>query len=117
MSNLNQIKLRPFHPDDAETVLSWCKDKQTFRLWSADRYKDFPAQPHEMMEQYDDCYMYLFNNPFMIWGRYRKRCFRYELPISFQFHHAQMDGGHAGKFLANLQEEINRLNFPDSKIF
>ena len=59
----------------------------------------------------------IFNNPFMIWGRYRKRRFRYELPISFQFHHAQMDGGHAGKFLANLQEEINRLNFPDNKIF
>ena len=51
----------------------------------------------------------IFNNPFMIWGRYRKRCFRYELPISFQFHHTQMDGAHAGKFLANLQEEINRI--------
>jgi len=51
----------------------------------------------------------IFNNPFMIWGRYRKRWFRYELPISFQFHHTQMDGAHAGKFLSNLQEEINRL--------
>ena len=51
----------------------------------------------------------IFNNPFMIWGRYRKKFFRYELPISFQFHHTQMDGAHAGKFLAVLQEEINRL--------
>lgn len=51
----------------------------------------------------------IFNNPFMIWGRYRKRFFRYKLPISFQFHHTQMDGAHAGKFLAILQEEINRL--------
>ena len=51
----------------------------------------------------------IFNNPFMIWGRYRKKFFRYELPISFQFHHTQMDGAHAGKFLANLQEVINRL--------
>ena len=51
----------------------------------------------------------IYNNPFMIWGRYRKRWFRYELPISFQFHHTQMDGAHAGKFLSNLQEEINRL--------
>ena len=51
----------------------------------------------------------IFNNPFMIWGRYRKKFFRYELPISFQFHHTQMDGAHAGKFLAILQEEINRL--------
>ena len=51
----------------------------------------------------------IFNNPFMIWGRYRKKLFRYYLPISFQFHHTQMDGAHAGRFLANLQKEINRL--------
>ncbi len=51
----------------------------------------------------------IFNNPFMIWGRYRKRLFRYTLPVSFQFHHTQMDGAHAGRFLANLQEEIRRL--------
>ena len=51
----------------------------------------------------------IFNNPFMIWGRYRKKFFRYELPISFQFHHTQMDGAHAGKFLANLQYEIDQL--------
>ena len=51
----------------------------------------------------------IFNNPFMIWGRYRKKLFRYYLPISFQFHHTQMDGAHAGRFLENLQQEINKL--------
>ena len=51
----------------------------------------------------------IFNNPFMIWGRYRKKLFRYYLPISFLFHHTQMDGAHAGRFLENLQKEINRL--------
>ena len=51
----------------------------------------------------------IFNNPFLIWGKYRKRWFRYELPISFQFHHTQMDGTHAGRFLRNLQQEINQL--------
>ena len=51
----------------------------------------------------------IFNNPFMIWGRYRKKAFRYYLPVSFQFHHTQMDGAHAGKFLRNLQNEISRL--------
>ena len=51
----------------------------------------------------------IFNNPFMIWGRYRKGFFRYTLPISFQFHHTQMDGAHAGRFLENLQIEINKL--------
>jgi len=51
----------------------------------------------------------IFNNPFIIWGRYKKKWFRYYLTLSFQFHHTQMDGAHAGRFLANLQEEINSL--------
>ena len=51
----------------------------------------------------------IFNNPFIIWGRYRRKLFRYYLPISFQFHHTQMDGAHAGQFLRNLQSEINGL--------
>ena len=51
----------------------------------------------------------VFNNPFIIWGKYRKKFFKCELPISFQFHHTQMDGAHAGTFLANLQDEINNL--------
>jgi len=51
----------------------------------------------------------IYNNPFLFWGKYRKKLFRYTLPISFQFHHTQMDGEHAGKFLDNLQKEINNL--------
>ena len=47
------MTLRPFNINDAETILSWCKDKHAFRLWSADRYKEFPAQPMEMQKQYD----------------------------------------------------------------
>lgn len=38
----------------------------------------------------------IFNNPFIIWGRYKKKWFRYYLTLSFQFHHTQMDGAHAG---------------------
>ena len=51
----------------------------------------------------------IFNNPFIIWGRYKKKWFRYYLTISFQFHHTQMDGAHAGRFLGNLQREIDCL--------
>ena len=51
----------------------------------------------------------IFNNPFIIWGRYRRKVFRYYLSVSVQFHHTQMDGAHAGRFLRNLQNEINRL--------
>lgn len=52
----------------------------------------------------------IFNNPFIIWGRYKKKWFRYYLTLSFQFHHTQMDGAHAGTFLANLQNEINNIS-------
>ena len=51
----------------------------------------------------------IFNNPFLIWGKYTKKRFRYYLKISFQFHHTQMDGAHAGRFLENLQLAINGL--------
>ena len=51
----------------------------------------------------------IFNNPFLIWGRYRRKLFRYRLPLSFQFHHTQMDGAQAGRFLEELQNEIRQL--------
>ena len=54
-------------------------------------------------------YSGIFNNPFIIWGRYRRTWFRHWLMISFQFHHTQMDGAHAAKFLEALQQEILRL--------
>lgn len=47
-----------------------------------------------------------YNNPFLAWGRYRKGWFKTTLPLSFQFHHAQMDGVQAVRFLQVLQDEI-----------
>ena len=47
----------------------------------------------------------IFNNPFLIWG-YRKGLFKTTLKLSFQFHHTQMDGAQAGRFLQRLQEII-----------
>ena len=55
-------------------------------------------------------YSGIFNNPFMIWGRYRKRLFKTTLTVSFQFHHTQMDGAHAACFLDLLQREINAIH-------
>ena len=54
-------------------------------------------------------YSGIFNNPFMIWGIYRKGFFKKDLTVSFQFHHTQMDGAHAAKFLELLQKEIYGL--------
>ena len=48
----------------------------------------------------------VFNNPFLIWGKYRRRLGKATLPLSFQFHHTQMDGAHAGRFLELLQKAI-----------
>ena len=47
--------------------------------------------------------------PMVMWGRYRKGWLRTTLPISFQFHHVQMDGGHAARFLDELQKTINTI--------
>lgn len=54
-------------------------------------------------------YSGIFCNPFLIWGRYRRHLFKTTLTVSFQFHHTQMDGAHAARFLDNLQKEINNI--------
>lgn len=54
-------------------------------------------------------YSGVFNNPFMIWGRYRRNWFKTYLTMSFQFHHTQMDGAHAARFLNLLQKVIEEL--------
>lgn len=56
-----------------------------------------------IVNQYTDKFL----NPIVMWGKYRKGWFKTTLPISFQFHHVQMDGGDAARFLELLQKEIN----------
>ena len=58
-----------------------------------------------IVNQYTD----QFCNPMVMWGRYRKKWLKVTLPISFQFHHAQMDGGHAARFLEELQKVIKSI--------
>jgi chloramphenicol O-acetyltransferase type A len=50
-----------------------------------------------------------FLNPLVMWGKYRKSWFKALLPVSFQFHHVQMDGGDAARFLERLQQTIHSL--------
>ena len=59
-----------------------------------------------IVNQYTD----KFNNPMVMWGKYRKGWLKATLPISFQFHHSQMDGGHGTTFLELLQREIKQVN-------
>jgi chloramphenicol O-acetyltransferase type A len=56
-------------------------------------------------------YAGFYNNPFVVWGKYRKGLFRTTLPISFQFHHTQMDGPVSTGFLNRLQEVFNGLEY------
>ena len=54
-------------------------------------------------------YSGIFNNPFMIWGKYKRHLFKTTLTVSFQFHHTQMDGAHASMYLDRIQSEINKI--------
>lgn len=58
-----------------------------------------------IVNQYTD----KFCNPMVMWGKYSKGFFKTTLPISFQFHHVQMDGGHGAMFLELLQREIRNV--------
>ena len=58
-----------------------------------------------IVNQYSD----QFCNSMVMWGRYRKKWLKVTLPVSFQFHHAQMDGGHAARFLEELQKVIKAI--------
>ena len=63
------------------------------------------TQLDSIVNQYTD----KFCNPMVMWGKYRRNWVKTILPISFQFHHVQMDGGHGAYFLEQLQQEINKL--------
>ena len=66
-----------------------------------------------MIETELDCivnqYTDKFCNPMVMWGKYRRGWLKATLPISFQFHHVQMDGGEAAAFLDILQKEIKQI--------
>ena len=56
-------------------------------------------------------YAGFYNNPFVVWSQYRKGWFRTTLPLSFQFHHTQMDGPVSTGFLNRLQEVFNTIDY------
>ncbi|MBQ7279434.1 MAG: chloramphenicol acetyltransferase [Bacteroidales bacterium] len=67
------------------------------------------AMPQTELDCIVNQYTDRFSNPMVLWGRYRKSLFKTTLPVSFQFHHVQMDGGHAALFLERLQQTIQML--------
>ena len=49
------MRLRPYKPCDATTILSWVKDEDTFRKWVTDRYPNYPITEAEMNHKYLEC--------------------------------------------------------------
>lgn len=49
------MNLRPYKKEDAVKILSWIKNEREFRLWSADRYKNYPCQPSDINDNYLNC--------------------------------------------------------------
>jgi chloramphenicol O-acetyltransferase type A len=61
-------------------------------------------------------YSGIFNNPFVVWGKYFTEKEMTKLKLSFQFHHVQMDGEQACQFLDKLEKVIGILaNSEDKK--
>ena len=56
-------------------------------------------------------YAGFWNNPFVVWSKYRKGLFKTTLSLSFQFHHTQMDGPISTGFLNRLQEVMNTIRY------
>ena len=52
---MKEMKLRPYKPGDAETIVSWIKDERALRKWSSDRYGAYPVTSDDMNYKYMEC--------------------------------------------------------------
>ncbi len=48
------MHLRPYKSCDAEKIVSWIKDERSFRLWSSDRFGDFPLTADALNSYYSE---------------------------------------------------------------
>ena len=49
------MKLRDYCKEDAKEICKWINDEKSLRLWSADRYKNFPITDVDINSNYDEC--------------------------------------------------------------
>lgn len=98
--------IRQFNADYLEVTSQAAKTCQSTSLEDA-MIIGTSALPSTELDVIVNQYSGRWNNPFLAWGKYRKGFFKTTLPISLQFHHAQMDGIQASRFLNNLQNEIS----------
>ena len=102
-----------------EDIMQFCQEYNTLTIQASNECKSSFLEDYmivgtsAMIQTELDCivnqYTDKFSNPMVMWGKYRKHWLKTTLPISFQFHHVQMDGGHGAAFLELLQKEIANL--------
>ena len=88
-----------------ETVRQTCQDIYDDEAMAVGTSAMIATELDSIVNQYSGIY----NNPFLAWGRYHRGWLKTTLAISFQFHHVQMDGSHAARFLEELQKTINLI--------
>lgn len=49
------MELRKYEENDANKILSWIGDERSFRLWSADRYSNYPIKSDDINNNYREC--------------------------------------------------------------
>ena len=47
-----KLRLRQYKPCDADRIVSWIKDEEALRKWSADRFGDFPITSEDINNKY-----------------------------------------------------------------
>ena len=49
------MELRRYKSSDAKIILTWINNERDFRLWSADRYNNYPITPDDININYLEC--------------------------------------------------------------
>ena len=49
------MRLREYQEEDAKIILGWIGNEREFRLWSADRYQNYPINPEDINNNYKLC--------------------------------------------------------------
>ena len=49
------MELRDYKESDAKIILTWINNERDFRLWSADRYGDYPITGNDINNNYKEC--------------------------------------------------------------
>ena len=47
------LRLRPYKRCDAEKIVTWHKDEESFRKWCLDKYENYPITADDMNRHYD----------------------------------------------------------------